>query len=100
MTLLEALKAWLVDATSDKPSKDVRYFGLCGYIFIVLDLPDLRNELRELFIYDKLDYTYPFGMGNFEAKRLLEHMHRCPKRLAWVRKTIKRLENKQCVNQS
>lgn len=103
--MLEFLKAWLKWATEDgapdrKPFN--RRFGLCFEIVVWSKLPGNQGKVNTprialdcLFQQDGLCDVYPFGVGAY-GRRLYEGtQHLDPNRLAWVRKTIEKLENEQ-----
>lgn len=48
----------------------------------------LMDELSCQFDEASLSMDYPFGMGNFNTDVGRGTMHKCPKRLAWVRDHI------------
>lgn len=92
MSLLIALKDWLEDAESGKPSNAVKTRGLCSYVGIS---NAVTVDLAAQFLSDKsLTCTiYPFGADDYDERQLNKTMHLCPKRLAWVKKTIAKLES-------
>lgn len=102
--ILGFLKDWL-NWAKGKPSK-VNYFahaGLCHgcetYAFAEHGM-DIGSEfsamvLRNMFRADNLDTSFPFGYRSYTECKWNHSMHECPKRLVWVKATIKRLESKQ-----
>lgn len=45
-------------------------------------------EMREQFTQAGLDRDYPFGMQDFDIRRVRVALHECPARLAWVSQHI------------
>lgn len=89
-SLYGALVKYLVDATSDDPSFDVRHFGLCWYVTYVTSGD--CSELENIFNQDFSNPNMPFGSDY--AERILNHtQHQNPERLAWVRKKIEEYES-------
>lgn len=92
--LREFLADWLNWATGGISEGAYRPTeGLCKSLFrfsVVHKFNEytLRHELLQLFAEQGLHKLYPFGV--FEFSRALEcrDMHRCPTRLAWVRKQL------------
>lgn len=83
------LKDWLDWATMPVPDERYRkYWGLCanGWLF------ENMNRIRRDTIWKELsgifDIEYPFGAANYSQRADNETLHRCPKRLKWVRKMI------------
>lgn len=77
--------------------------GLCSnwlYWFRMVTLPCERTEslydsIRELLEEDfPQNCEYPFGLESYNVEVVKHAHHKNPKRLAWVRKTIKSLEIK------
>ncbi len=84
--LYEQLKAWLIDATSDNPSRDVRCYGICWSV----NDSDLIREMQAFWVEQDLSPTLPFN-SDFQAYRSEkwdEVCHLNPRRLAWVRERI------------
>lgn len=86
--MVQFLADWLDWAENDgsAPSDDScfrPYAGLClnsskrGH--------SVTWELRAMLEADGLDPEYPFGEADYEERADKLTMHRCPKRLAWVR---------------
>ena len=89
--LVDCLKAWLADATSDNPSYDVTVYGLCssGYFESTEDRDALSDALHSLG-YCRY---FPFGMDEYDADSEAGTHHINPDRLAWVRQYIKDHDN-------
>ncbi|UCR75557.1 hypothetical protein PP742_gp73 [Alcaligenes phage vB_Af_QDWS595] len=94
-TLLSFLKHWIewVEAGAPHKMPYSRRIGLCAaYTKYSGNPTDL--SLCILLVEEFQDSTYPFnGYIDYKWRRELGTQHECPKRLAWVRKTIKELEN-------
>ncbi len=71
-----------------------QYYSLCSNLklycqgFEVVKTTILLQELKKLFIYKGLDEKYPFGQAQFENDVFNYSMHKCEKRLAFVRKVL------------
>lgn len=62
-----------------------KYWGLCS------NAEEFWEGVEDQ-LDDRLDdEPYPFGFEEYEAGRWSQTQHQCPKRLAWVRKTIEEL---------
>ena len=82
---LQAYADWAY-GDDDNPYGFDQNFGLCTAAIAYgqyhnLDPMDLRRQLEQMFIADGLDYTYPFGMDDFNNR---DDLRTCPKRRAWV----------------
>lgn len=86
--LLTFLKDWLAWVERGAPHHQLycRAFGLCGNSEKLATL--IEKRLKE----DGLCRTYPFGKENYYRRYGRRTQHECPKRLAWVRKTIEELD--------
>lgn len=102
--ILGFLKDWL-NWAKGKPSK-ISYYanaGLCQgcetYAHaehgMTIGVEFTHMELRNMFRADGLNTSFPFGFNDYVGRKREHIQHTCPKRLAWVKKTIKRLESKQ-----
>lgn len=100
--VLEFLKAWInwVDAGAKKHLLFTTSWGLCHLSYRYN--PSNAEALHAMFALDGLDAAFPFSPAEqtrhdkskfYFAEESMEVMHRNPRRLAWVRKTITSLES-------
>jgi len=84
------LQWWLHDATSEHPSDDVKYYGLCTNVWRYSGCNDkLKKELKQLLIKSGLEWAFPFeGNQAYNNDKNNGSMHLRPARLAWVRKQL------------
>lgn len=84
---LQAYADWAYgDDDPPNPHDFDQNFGLCTAVIFYafrrdIDYLPLRHELERMFLADGLDYTYPFGMDDFNNS---DDLRTCPKRRAWV----------------
>lgn len=102
--ILGFLKDWL-NWAKGKPSK-INYHssaGLCSgcedYAFAEHGM-DIGSEfsamvLRNMFRKSGLNTSFPFGFYDYMERKRENTQAKCPKRLVWVKATIKQLESKQ-----
>ena len=98
-TVLKFLKEWQAWAEAGAPphAHFSRHYGLCSNLQQWADHTSwaplwLKYILDLLFEKDGLDPDHPFGIESYISRKETASQHLCPKRLAWVRRTIAKLE--------
>lgn len=95
----EFLESWLEFAETGKKEEWLEpSWGLCSnFMYWLKQFPkkDTHYDLLGLILEEEFpfDLAYPFGATAYFSESKSESHHKNPERLAWVRKTIKRLEN-------
>ncbi len=83
--LREFLQWWLKEAESDNPDYLVTAFGLCHNVDVWTDCnEEVCYELNKLLG----NMPYPFGSKDYDEHFYTDTMHKCPKRLEWVRDVL------------
>lgn len=92
--LLDFLKRWLAWAEASVLTNEFSPTrGLCGN---ALDHSDLAyDQLMEVFDKEFGENPYPFGAAEYALAAYDKKIHLCPIRRAWVKKTIKELEDNE-----
>ena len=94
LAFLKDYRAWV-----ERGAPDVdpfwRAYGLCQaltYWYKDTICLDQHHDIRRLLLQLLSNKTYPFGEQDYHRRRDDGTQHECPKRLAFVRKTIAELE--------
>lgn len=93
------LRSWLDWAENDQRLPYSKYYGLCSNVYRFgaseHELEEINNQLLTALDADFGVKDYPFGEFNYELREQNGTQHLDPDRLAWVKKTIARLEKER-----
>lgn len=98
------LRGWLDWAENDGENDGpyCNYYGLCSNVYCFgaseHELEEINNQLLTALDADFGVKDYPFGEFNYEFRSRNDTQHLDPDRLAWVKKTIARLEKERNQN--